>query len=307
MRTLLYPACTLLVALGLTACSVNVGGWGGAYGPEKTHNRSQRTVNLNADHVPGSAVEIRTTNGRIELVAAPGRTDVSIEAEIFARGETVEEAEQRLAATTIEVTRRSDGTLVIEPIFPKPHRSGDGASIVVELPDVGGATLKTSNGSVYTSGLTGTLDIDTSNGAVEVFGHAGDADLNTSNGSITVDDHVGSLAADTSNGAVRITHVDGAVKAGTSNGSIAVTLHKDQRGPVNLDTSNGRITVRVGPGFAGAVSFGTSNGRVNVRDHAGNISSQSVSKTKGRIVVGDGGAPSRLDTSNGTIRFTISG
>ena len=307
MRTLLYPACAMLVALGLTACSINVGGWPGAFGSDKPHNRSQKTVNLNADHVPGSAVEIRTKNGRIELVAVPQRTDVSIKAEIFARGETMEDAEQRLAAITIEVSRRSDGTLVIEPNFPKPGRSGDGASIVVEVPDVSRAALKTSNGSVYASGLTGTLDIDTSNGAVEVFGHVGDADLNTSNGSITVDDHVGSLAVDTSNGAVRITHVDGAVKAGTSNGSIAVTLHKDQAGPVNLDTSNGPITVRVGPGFAGAVRLDTSNGRVNVRDHAGNISSQSISKTRGRIVVGEGGAPSRLDTSNGTIRFTIGG
>ena len=307
MRTLLYAACALLVSLPLTACSINVGGWPGAYGSDGPHNRSQKTVHLNEDHVPGSAVEVRTKNGRIEVVAVPQRTDVSIEAEIFARGDTIDEAEERLAAITIEVTRRSDGTLVIEPNFPKPGRSGDGASIVVELPDASEVALKTSNGSVYASGLTGTLDIDTSNGAVEVFGHAGEADLNTSNGSITVDDHVGSLAADTSNGSVRISHVDGAVKAGTSNGSIAVTLHKGQRGPVNLDTSNGPITVRVGPGFAGAVSFDTSNGRVNVRDHAGNITNQSISKTKGRITVGEGGAPSRLDTSNGTIRFTISG
>ena len=307
MRTLLNPACALLVALPLTACSVNVGGWGGAYGPEKTGERSQKTVNLNEDHVRGSAVEVRTRNGRIEVVAAPNRTDVSIEAEIFVRCKTTEEAEDRLAAITIEVTRQPDGTLLIEPNFPKPGRSGDGASIVVVLPDASEATLKTSNGSVYASGLTGTLDIDTSNGAVEVFGHAGDADLNTSNGSITVDDHVGGLAADTSNGALRITHVDGAVKAGTSNGSITLTLHESQRGPIRLGTSNGPITVRVGPGFAGPVSFDTSNGGVNVRDHAGNISSQSISKTSGRIVVGEGGSQSRLDTSNGTIRFTISG
>ena len=70
---------------------------------------------------------------------------------------------------------------------------------------------------------------------------------------------------------------------------------------------NGPITVRVGSGFAGVVSFGTSNGALNVRDHAGNISSRSISRNKGRIEVGEGGAPSRLATSNGTIRFTISG
>ncbi len=46
---------------------------------------------------------------------------------------------------------------------------------------------------------------------------------------------------------------------------------------------------------------------LTVRDHIGRISSQTISKSYGRIVVGEGGKASRLDTSNGRIRFTISG
>lgn len=294
--TLLFTALALLAILLLSGCSF-------------TNNRfrAQKTTNLNTDHVPGSALEVRTHNGRVEVVAVPERTDVSIEAKLYARGNTMLEAEERLAATTLQVSRNDDGTLVIQPVFPEPRHGGDGASIMIEIPGVYGATLDTSNGSVYTYGLSGILTVGTSNGSVEVIDHEGDATLDTSNGSITVNDHVGSLHLDTSNGSVRLHNINGSVVADTSNGSIEVTLHDEQDGPLNLDTSNSSITVRVGAGFAGAVTLDTSNGSVTVRDDLGRITSQTVSKTKGRIVVGEGGEPSRLDTSNGRIRFTISG
>lgn len=296
-KTLLSTTCALLTILLLTACSFSSHNW----------VRAQKTINVTTDHVPGSALEVRSHNGRIEVVASAGRTDVSIEAKLYARGDTMKEAEERLAATTLQVSRNDDGTLVIQPVFPEPRRGGDGAGITIEVPGVNGATIETSNGSVHVYGLAGILIVDTSNGSIEVFDHDGDADLDTSNGSITVNDHVGSLRLDTSNGSVRIHNVNGPVQADTSNGSIEVTLHDEQSGPLDLDTSNGSITVRVGAGFAGVVRLDTSNGSVTVRDHLGRITSRTVSKNRGRIVVGAGGEPSRLDTSNGRIRFTISG
>jgi len=259
MRKLPYTVLVLFVAILLAGCSFSSG------------QRSQKTMNLTADHVAGSAVEVRSRNGRIEVVAAPNRTDVAITVKLYARGATMAEAEERLAASTLLITRTADGTLLVEPKFPEPVRGGDGASILIELPDVHGATLRTSNGSVHTHGLTGTLIVETSNGSVEVVNHEGET---------TVD---------------------------TSNGSIVLTLHADQTGPINLDTSNGSITVRVGVSFAGTVTLDTSNGSITVRDHVGRITSQTISKTYGRIVVGEGGKASRLDTSNGRIRFTISG
>ena len=278
MRKLVYTALVLSVILPLAACSFS-NNW----------HRSQMTMNLTSDHVVGSGVEVRSRNGRIEVVAVPNRTDVAITVRIYTRGSTMAEAEERLAASTVLVSRTSDGTLLVEPKFPEPVRGGDGASILIELPDANGATLRTSNGSVHTHGLTGTLIVDTSNGSVAVV------------------DHEGALSADTSNGSIRINGLNGSVVADTSNGSIVLTLHDDQTGPINLDTSNGSITVRVGAGFAGTVTLDTSNGSITVRDHIGRITSQTISRNYGRIVVGEGGAASRLDTSNGRIRFTISG
>ena len=113
------------------------------------------------------------------------------------------------------------------------------------------------------------------------------------------------LGPSTSNGGITLENVDGPITADTSNGRIEVSLTAAQTGPLNLDTSNGSITVRVGPGFHGAVKLGTSNGSITVRDLAGRISEQTISRSRGRIVVGEGGEPSRLDTSNGRIRFTV--
>jgi hypothetical protein len=285
----------LFVIMPLTACSFS--NW----------HRSELTMNLTSDHIAGSAVEVRSRNGRIEVVAVPNRTDIAITAKIYARGNTMAEASERLAATTLLISRTDDGTLLVEPQFPEPVRGGDGANILIELPDANGATLRTSNGSVHTYGLTGRLIVDTSNGSVEILDHQGETTVDTSNGSITVDDHDGVLSVDTSNGSVRINGLNGPVKAKTSNGSIVLSLHDDQSGPIDLDTSNGSITVRVGASFAGTVTLDTSNGSLTVRDHIGRISSQTISKSYGRIVVGEGGKASRLDTSNGRIRFTITG
>ena len=116
MRKLIATACLLVIIGPLTACSFS--NW----------HRSQMTMNLNSDHVDGSAVEVRTRNGRIEVVAVPSRTDVAIQAKLYARGDTMAQAEERLAATTLQVSRTDDGTLLIEPKFPEPGRGGDGAS-----------------------------------------------------------------------------------------------------------------------------------------------------------------------------------
>ena len=274
MRNLIHTACVLFIVMPLTACSFS--NW----------HRSEMTMNQTSDHIAGSAVEVRSRNGRIEVVAVPNRTDIAITAKIYARGNTMAEASERLAASTLLISRTDNGTLLVEPKFPEPVRGGDGANILIELPDANGATLRTSNGSVHTYGLTGRLIVDTSNGSVEILDHQGETTVDTSNGSITVDDHDGVLAVDTSNGSVRINGLIGPVKAKTSNGSIVLSLHDDQGGPIDLDTSNGSITVR---------------------DHSGRITSQTISKSYGRIVVGEGGKASRLDTSNGRIRFTITG
>ncbi|MHC4348054.1 MAG: DUF4097 family beta strand repeat-containing protein [Planctomycetota bacterium] len=290
-------AVAALSALPLTACSFS-NDW---------QYRSELDLTQTTDHIPGSGIVVDTKNGRIEVVAEPQRSDILVEAHIRCKGRNQEEADQRLAATTLSITRDVDQRLVVKPVFPDLHRGGDGASISIRVPDAHGAHLDSSNGSVVATMLSGELVIDTSNGSIKLTDHDGDARVDTSNGSVTVTDLSGSLWADTSNGRITLKNVGGPVDADTSNGSIKLVLAADQSGPLKLDTSNGSITVEVGPAFAGTVSFDTSNGSIHVNDLSGRISSSSLSRNKGRITVGEGGQPSRLDTSNGSISFKIGG
>jgi hypothetical protein len=290
-------AVAAVTALPLTACSFS-NDW---------EYRSEVDLTQTTGHIPGSSIFVDTKNGRIEVVADPQRTDVLIEAHVKCKGRNQEEANQRLAATTLSITRDVDQQLVVRPVFPDSHRGGDGASFTVKVPDANGVHLDTSNGSVVATMLSGDLVIDTSNGAIRVTDHDGDAHIDTSNGAVTVTNLSGSLWADTSNGKISLNNVGGPVDADTSNGAIKLVLAGDQSGPIKLDTSNGSITVDVGPAFTGAVRFDTSNGSIHVTDVTGRISSSSLSRNKGRITVGEGGQPSILDTSNGSIHFRIAG
>ncbi len=275
---------TILVLVGLLAIPLQGGSllFGHVY-------RARTSFSTQVDHVVGAGLTVKTRNGSVEVVASPDASEVSITARLTCGGDTQEEADARLAAATVSVTRAADRRLLIEPVFPGGPRSGDGASIVVGLPDATGVHLDTSNGSVIARGLGGRLVIDTSNGGVTVVGH------------------VGSLNADTSNGRVRVEDLDGPARIDTSNASINLTLAPTQSGPLNLDTSNGSISVVVGPAFVGAVSFSTSNASLSVKDNLGRINRKNLRKSRGTIVVGTGGDSSRLDTSNGRIVFEIRG
>jgi hypothetical protein len=271
-------AAALVVVLPLTACS---------YTGNQNKYRAGKTLALTVEHVAGTPVLVDTRNGRIEVVAEPERGDVSVEAHFQCRGRTQQEADERLAAMNLDVSRDAGRRLVVKPAFGARHRGGDGASISIKIPDASGVDLDTSNGRVTAQGLAGDLVIDTSNGRINVT------------------DHDGSAHVDTSNGRILLTNVHGPVEADTSNGAIRLSLAHDQSGPIDLDTSNGSITVEVGQGFNGIVIFDASNGSVHVNDEAGRVSSSSGGRSKRRITVGEGGRSSRLDTSNGSISFTI--
>jgi hypothetical protein len=296
MHRTLFLAAAATVALPLTACS---------YTCNHLRYEAEKTLTLNFTHVAGSSLLVDTRNGRIEVVADPQRSDVAIEARVHCRGETQQEADERLDEIRIDASRGDDGRLVIKSVFPGRHRGSDGASIHVKIPEADGVELDTSNGSVVAGGLAGHLVIDTSNGRISVTDHDGSAHLDTSNGRVSVTNLSGSLWVDTSNGRLALVNVHGPVEADTSNGAIKLSLAPDQSGPIDLDTSNGSIDVDVGPGFGGRVTLKTSNGFVHVDDPAGRVSASSGDARRRRISVGDEGPPSRVDTSNGSIHFTI--
>jgi DUF4097 and DUF4098 domain-containing protein YvlB len=236
---------------------------------------------VQVEHVPRSPVEVRTVNGSVEIEAV-ARDDVRIDAHIRAR------TAERLDAVLILAERTPDGALSIHAQWPDGRRlNNEGCRFTIQLPDAAGVTVQTSNGGITIAGLAGRAELETSNGAITITGHDGPVQAKTSNGRITMDGVTGPIVADTSNGRVNIDLPDAAT------------------GPVTIDTSNGAVALEVGPAFAGALTMDTSNGSVRLHGVPDSAVQGSKSRKHVNLVIGDDGQPSSIDTSNGSITFTI--
>jgi DUF4097 and DUF4098 domain-containing protein YvlB len=274
-------------ALALTASALTLTGcvsWGEA--------RFHGTRSVSAPYLGTMGLDVQTVNGSIEVFKASANT-IEITAEIRAR------TQERLDNTFI-VANQIDNNLVVRVEWPDGKRlSNEGCALTIAMPETESITLKSSNGRLTVTSLSGVADLVTSNGRITVTDHLGDVRADTSNGRITLDSIDGAVLADTSNGRVRITGVTGPVEVDTSNGSVVVELTDDNPGPVNIDTANGGVTLAVGDAFAGAVTADTNNGSI----HCGvsGITSEKISRSHWRFVFAGEGGRSKLDTNNGSI------
>jgi len=103
-----------------------------------------------------------------------------------------------------------------------------------------------------------------------------------SNGRIHVEATEGNARLKTSNGGVRLVRFQGDVEATTSNGSVDLA---ESGGSAVLKTSNGRIKA---DGVRGHFEASTSNGSIDAR-----------------VVEADASRPTRLHSSNGSLRLTV--
>ena len=195
--------------------------------------------------VDGSAVlDIESSNGEISVRGVEGVETVHVIATLNTRGDTLEEAEERLDKLVYHMTQEGE---IVRLRYRASEQESDvrrysGVSFDVAVP------------------TETRVDAETSNGAMTIEAVAGRLTLDTSNGAIRVRDVVGEVVADTSNGAIEVERVQGVLRLDTSNGSIEI---RDAAATIDADTSNGRIE------FAGALVEGshrmeTSNGRIEV-------------------------------------------
>ncbi len=223
------------------------------------------TQSLTEPSYAGGALEVRTSNGSVEVRPA----DVSglvVQATVRAAGS------DRLERTrVVSQTLDGGGARILVEWADGRRQGNEGCSFVIQAPrhkaDAaagGGVKIDTSNGRVTVVGQSGRLSVDTSNGSIRVSDHVGPIDADTSNGRIEIERVRGDVRLDTSNGSITVADVVGAVVADTSNGGIVLRLARESTGPFNLDTSNGSVRVEVGPAFAGYVDASTSNRGIRI-------------------------------------------
>lgn len=126
--------------------------------------------------------------------------------------------------------------------------------------------------------------------------------LRSANGDITMTNLSGAIVASSANGAIVGKGLKGGVDARSTNGSITIDMVAVSKDPVDLRATNGTIQLSV-PSTANAnVEATCTNGSVDFSDLPLQLAGeQTKRRTRGRL--NEGGTPIGLTTTNGDIRL----
>lgn len=234
-----------LVPLALTLVAVTAAG---CVRPERTEVEISRTW-------PASGIEelkVGGTNGRIEILADPGATEITMRARARVAGDLTENE-------ILEMAVRGE-TLVVEEIEPsgKTFRLfGPEKQIDFEFRVPGHIRL----------------DANNVNGRIEVDGVDARMDLTTVNGGIEVTTPGGELVARTINGSVRADFLEAfpGAKLKTVNGSVRIRVPRNSTVSPEVRSVNGSfrsdIPVRINSrGDEGRLQVVTVNGSVTLSE-----------------------------------------
>ena len=233
---------------------------------------------------------------------------MTVEAAITASGHDQQQAEDRLAKTTIEIKDRGSLGILIEPKFPEPRHGNEKADLTISIPymkkiDI---SVESSTGDIMITAVDGQTKAGTSTGNITVHDSKGAMTIDSSTGDVQIRQHVGNVDIDTSTGNIEIDQQSGGrIKVDSSTGSIQITLADTGNGPVVADTSTDDITLSVGSGFNGTVDLEASLGLVSINDPGKRVTSKNIKDSEGSIQVGEAGPTSSLGTSTGSITVTI--
>jgi len=130
--------------------------------------------------------------------------------------------------------------------------------------------------------------------------HQSDLDLTAHNGGINIQDVTGTIRFETQNGGVTLDGLGGDVRGHTTNGGLSVHLAGRQWEGARLDVStrNGGVDLDVPRGYSADLETGTVNGRFRTDIP---ITVQGDVARRVRTTLGDGGAPVRVVTTNGSV------
>lgn len=242
-------------------------------------------------------LRIENPNGRTRILGED-RGDVEAHVHKMARAET-EEAARQMALAMRLAAHDADGALELGIEIPKRWNRRGTADIELRVPRALAVEVSVSNGKVCAHGLRGSLRAHSSNGAARIEDVQGEIEVQASNAKVWCSDTCGRLVARTSNGKVHIENHGGSLDASTSNGLIQAELTELGAEGCVLATSNGRIVLTLPDEVDADVDLRVDNGVVRNHRPLCRCTRSSGGRVAG--VLGRGGAPIRLRTSNGSI------
>ncbi len=216
--------------------------------------------------MPEDVLDLRTTYGRIEVVAGTGRPE--LRATLHAGGRTAEEAKAVLDRYRLEIVRGPNGPRA--ELVGEPLELLDG-SIHMEL--------SVHADFVATVPVGTRVAADSGSGDIVTRGVLGGLRLDTQYGSITIDEARGDVHAKSGSGDVEVARLDcktpGPGKAELESGYGCVRVQQAHAGRVSCVSGSGDI--RVGSAEVDSLELTTGYGSVNVEQAGGAVRAKSGS------------------------------
>jgi len=283
---------------------------------------------LPADGLKKLVVDNR--NGPIEVRCDQDRGDIHVHAVKFARGLTLDDAQDHAGQIEVEMERDPADQGVLRLVSRVPYvdwNRGPGTSFRIHMPPGAELHLETSNGRVDATGCAGQVVARSSNGTITIEKVQGTVDASTSNGRIVARDVDGnirvrtsnggielervgkeSIEAVTSNGRIRIADARGEAALRTSNGSIEMRLTSVPSNPrIRAVTSNGHVDVELPGDVSARLDMHTSNGRVTANLQGLRVGEIESSRSRLSATLNEGGGLVEIRSSNGSISLRTVG
>ena len=248
-------------------------------------NDEKRRVKQQLDVFEGTGItkiDAQTANGQIALEGSD-RDEVTVRAWKEVRGRRNVAAE---FAEKVEIYAEQigDELRVFTEHPPPPKGVNLAVRYAIETPREVDVNLRTVNGKIEVSGISGSIDATTVNDVIKLEGDKGPIRARTTNGSVRAE--ICSLTED--------------AEFSTTNGAIGIEVHRCVA-PVTVLTTNGSIDLTLPADFAGQLDAEARRGRVH-SDFPIPVVGKIRNRLKGEI--GEGGeAVVKLRSTNGSIRL----
>jgi len=131
-----------------------------------------------------TVIDADTSNGEIIIRGVEGVQEVHVVATLQTRGDTLEEAEERLNEIVYHVAQDGQTVRLRDQASDqeKDVRRYSRVDFEVTVPISTRVDAETSNGGISVEAISGRLDLETSNGAITVYRVTGEVRADTSNG-----------------------------------------------------------------------------------------------------------------------------
>lgn len=272
-------------------------------------------INVDADQVvvreekqfkvgPGAEVTLDTFDGSIR-VQSWNQPEVRVEIE--------KRGPDREVAAALEVRSSQDGNRVrVEAPKPKVARefigfgnySGPSVTFIVRLPENVKLTAITRDGAIDVEKVTGALNLRSGDGSIRASSVTGDVTLHTSDGALTLEDVNGRLSLESGDGSIRAQGRFDHLHVKTGDGSI--TIEADDGSAMkddwDISTGDGSISFQVPRAFNAEVDASSRDGSVR-SDIDGLTASNDDDDDRGTLRgrIGSGGHTVTLRSGDGSI------